>query len=38
LPSIEELENVLLAFKGGIIYTSHDSYFIGKLGGTQIEL
>lgn len=38
LPSIEELENALLEYQGGIIYTSHDSYFINKLKGEQIEL
>jgi len=38
LPSIEELENALLDFKGAILYISHDSYFINKIGGTLIEL
>ena len=38
LPSIEELENALLDFKGAILYISHDSYFINKIGGTTIEI
>ena len=36
--NIEELENALLDFKGAILYISHDSYFINKIGGTLIEL
>jgi len=36
LPSIEELENVLNNFKGGIIYVSHDSYFVNEIGGEEI--
>lgn len=38
LPSIEELENVLDGFSGSILYISHDSYFIKRLGGDVIEL
>lgn len=38
LPSIEELENALIKFKGGILYISHDTYFIKKMGGTVVEL
>lgn len=38
LPSIEELEEALLAFTGGIIYVSHDSYFIEKMGGSVIQV
>jgi ATP-binding cassette subfamily F protein 3 len=38
LPSIEELENALAKFEGGILYISHDSYFINKMGGKTIEL
>lgn len=38
LPSIEELENALSAFEGGILYISHDTYFIQKMGGQLIEL
>lgn len=38
LPSIEELEKALLSFQGGIIYISHDSYFIKHLGGEVIEI
>jgi ATP-binding cassette subfamily F protein 3 len=33
LPSIEELENALLNFEGGILFISHDTSFINKLGG-----
>lgn len=38
LPSIEELENALLSYTGGILYISHDSSFIKKLGGEIIEV
>jgi ATP-binding cassette, subfamily F, member 3 len=38
LPSIEELENALLNFEGAILYISHDSYFINKIGGSVVEL
>jgi len=38
LPSIEELENALDAFEGGIIYISHDTYFIERMGGKVISL
>lgn len=38
LPSIEELENALLDYQGGIIYISHDTHFIDKLEGIVITL
>lgn len=38
LPSIEELENALASFAGGIVYISHDTYFINKIGGKVVEL
>ncbi len=38
LPSIEELENALTKFEGGILYISHDTYFIKKMGGKVVEL
>lgn len=38
LPSIEELENALQEYDGGILYISHDTNFIKKLGGEKIEL
>ena len=38
LPSIEELEKALERFIGGILYISHDTYFIEKMGGIVVEL
>ena len=38
LPSIEELETMLDKFPGAILYISHDTYFINRLGGDTIEL
>lgn len=38
LPSIEELENALEKFVGGILYISHDTYFIEKMGGKVVAL
>jgi ATPase subunit of ABC transporter with duplicated ATPase domains len=38
LPSIEELEQALSAYKGAIIYISHDSYFAKKLGGETVAI
>lgn len=38
LPSIEELENALAQYTGGILYISHDTYFIKRMGGTVVEL
>lgn len=38
LPSIEELENALLEYDGGILYISHDTDFIKKLGGETVEI
>ncbi|MCL4208406.1 ATP-binding cassette domain-containing protein [Patescibacteria group bacterium] len=38
LPSIEELENALLKFEGGILYITHDTYFVKKMDGKVVEL
>jgi len=38
LPSIEELENALALFNGGILYISHDTHFIKRMGGNIVEL
>ena len=38
LPSIEELENALRAFRGAILYVSHDSYFQKALGGSVVSV
>ena len=38
LPSIEELDNALKEYQGGILYISHDNYFIEKIGGTVVEI
>lgn len=38
LPSIEELENALTDFQGAILYISHDTYFIKKIGGVVVEI
>jgi len=38
LPSIEELENALRDFPGGILYISHDNYFIEHIGGEVVEI
>jgi len=38
LPSIEELEKALEKFQGGILYISHDTSFIQKMGGDIIEI
>lgn len=38
LPSIEELEKSLSEFEGGILYISHDTYFIKRMGGKAVEL
>lgn len=38
LPSIEELETMLEDFPGAILYISHDTYFINRLGGDAIQL
>lgn len=38
LPSIEELEKALSAYDGGILYISHDTYFIKQTGGEVIEI
>lgn len=38
LPSIEEMENALAQFEGGILYISHDTYFINRMGGEVVEL
>ncbi len=36
LPSIEELERTLNGFAGGIIYVSHDSFFVKNIGGKEV--
>lgn len=38
LPSIEELEKSLSTFQGGILYISHDTYFIHHIGGEVVEI
>ncbi len=38
LPSIEELEDALLKFGGAIMYISHDSYFVKKMGGIVLAI
>jgi len=38
LPSIEELENALMQYHGAIIYISHDSFFVSKLGGETAQI
>ena len=38
LPSIEELEEALAAYKGALVYISHDSYLASHLGGEAILL
>lgn len=38
LPSIEELEKALLSYSGGILYISHDTNFIAKLGGKTAQI
>ncbi len=38
LPSIEEMENALKAYKGAILYVSHDTYFRRALAGTVIQV
>ncbi len=38
LPSIEELENALMQYHGAIIYISHDSFFVSKLGGETVQV
>jgi ATPase subunit of ABC transporter with duplicated ATPase domains len=38
LPSIEELENALQAYSGAMLYVSHDSSFVEKIGGQTIAI
>lgn len=38
LPSIEELEKALERYEGSIIYVSHDSYFVSKIGGQVVQI
>jgi ATP-binding cassette subfamily F protein 3 len=38
LPSIEELEKSLITFEGAILYVSHDSYFVEKMGGETLHI
>ena len=34
----QELENALIAFQGGILFISHDTYFIDHIGGETVEI
>ncbi|MDB5185743.1 MAG: ATPase component of transporter with duplicated ATPase protein [Candidatus Saccharibacteria bacterium] len=38
LPSIEELEEALMQYHGAILYISHDSYFVQKMGGEVVGI
>lgn len=38
LPSIEEIEKSFTNFEGGILYISHDTYFIDHMGGEILEI
>ena len=38
LPSIEELETALRAYRGAILYVSHDSYFQESIGGEVVRI
>jgi ATPase subunit of ABC transporter with duplicated ATPase domains len=38
LPSIEELEKSLATYDGAVIYVSHDSYFLQKMGGNVLQI
>jgi ATP-binding cassette subfamily F protein 3 len=38
LPSIEELENALLTYHGGLLYISHDTNFINHMSGEVIKI
>jgi len=38
LPSIEELENSLLAYRGAIIFVSHDGYFVNKFVHQTVQI
>lgn len=38
LPSIEELENALQSYQGGILYITHDNYFVDHIGGEIVEI
>lgn len=38
LPSIEELEDALVDYKGAVIYISHDSYFAKNIGGDTVTI
>lgn len=38
LPSVEELENILMDYHGAVLYVSHDSYFAKNISGESITL
>jgi ATP-binding cassette, subfamily F, member 3 len=38
LPSIEELEDALLVYPGAVIFVSHDSYFLERMGGEIVQV
>ena len=38
LPSIEELENALISYRGAVIYISHDSFFAKHVGGETVAI
>ncbi len=38
LPSIEELDKALANFRGAVLYVTHDSYFVEKLGGEVVQI
>lgn len=38
LPSIEEMDRALESYIGGILYISHDTYFIEQLGGEVVTI
>lgn len=38
LPSVEELENILMDYHGALLYVSHDSYFAKNVGGEKLVL
>ena len=38
LPSVEELEDAILAYPGAVICVSHDSHFIDRIGGQVVQI
>lgn len=38
LPSIEELENALIDYRGAVMYISHDNLFASKIGGETVQI